>query len=325
MPAKSPAQQRLFGMVHAMQKGKLKAKDVSPEVRRLAKSVSEEDVGHFARTRHSDMKGEKDGAARRKSAFTALGRVLMRKTAVDHNVVKGETIYSLARKYGVAQAAILAANGLASPGDLKYGTTLHIPDPVQAVSYAKDRSNPKSQHIITRRGRVVTYPQKAYSLRGPLSDDFVSNLASQLALEVGPNATEDQMKAVLGIAVNRGSGYPGLISSDLASSFWASRPKKGFGRPDIAGDPGYADTVSTLSNLIRNMASSGTPASTDHTMFRHTSGKGTPLPKGFASFPQALTATNQYDSVSGPHLVTYRDATYRHSHPEAKPPKPAGK
>lgn len=53
MPAKSKAQQRLFGMVHAYQKGKLKHAPAS--VKRIAKHISEEDAEHFAKTRHEGL------------------------------------------------------------------------------------------------------------------------------------------------------------------------------------------------------------------------------------------------------------------------------
>lgn len=53
MPAKSKSQQRLFGMVHAYQKGRLKHAPAS--VKRIAKHISEEDAEHFAKTRHKGL------------------------------------------------------------------------------------------------------------------------------------------------------------------------------------------------------------------------------------------------------------------------------
>ena len=60
MPAKSKAQQRLFGMVHAYQKGKLKHAPAS--VRRIAKHISKEDARHFAETKHDDLPERKEAA-----------------------------------------------------------------------------------------------------------------------------------------------------------------------------------------------------------------------------------------------------------------------
>ena len=80
---------------------------------------------------------------------------------------------------------------------------------------------------------------------------------------------------------------------------------------------GYGNTVKTLMDMITTMARTGEKTKSDHTMFRHTAvGKDSALPKGYATYPSSLTSTNQFNSVKGPHLVTYRNDTYRHSHKE---------
>lgn len=68
MPAVSGSQQRLFGMVHAYQKGKLKR--APKKIREIARHISKEDAKHFAETKHDglpdrkkDKKQEKDAAA----------------------------------------------------------------------------------------------------------------------------------------------------------------------------------------------------------------------------------------------------------------------
>ena len=63
MPAKSKSQQRLFGMVHAYQKGKLK--NAPKSVRRIAKHISEEDAKHFAETRHKGLPEKKAALSER--------------------------------------------------------------------------------------------------------------------------------------------------------------------------------------------------------------------------------------------------------------------
>jgi hypothetical protein len=55
MPAKSEAQQRFFGMVHAYQQGKLPADKVSNTVKRVAKTISPEDAKKYASTSHDDL------------------------------------------------------------------------------------------------------------------------------------------------------------------------------------------------------------------------------------------------------------------------------
>lgn len=46
---------------------------------------------------------------------------------VDHRVQKGDTLYSLSRKYGVSVDDIMKQNGLSSPNQLKTGIILQIP------------------------------------------------------------------------------------------------------------------------------------------------------------------------------------------------------
>lgn len=58
MPAKSKKQQRLFGMVHALQKGKLK--DASPEVKKIASGISDKDAEDFASTKHEGLPEKKE-------------------------------------------------------------------------------------------------------------------------------------------------------------------------------------------------------------------------------------------------------------------------
>ena len=74
MPATSKSQQRLFGMVHAYQKGRLK--HAPKAVKRIARNISEEDAEHFARTRHNGLPERRDGGE--KAAFdlsSAIGRL----------------------------------------------------------------------------------------------------------------------------------------------------------------------------------------------------------------------------------------------------------
>lgn len=77
MPAVSESQQRLFGMVHAYQKGKLK--HAPGKIRQIARHISEEDAEHFARTKHDGLperkkkETEKD-AASSQPVIVTIGR-----------------------------------------------------------------------------------------------------------------------------------------------------------------------------------------------------------------------------------------------------------
>lgn len=55
MPAKSKEQQKLFGMVHAYQKGELKTPP-SEKIKRIAQNLNYKVVKEFAETKHSDIK-----------------------------------------------------------------------------------------------------------------------------------------------------------------------------------------------------------------------------------------------------------------------------
>lgn len=60
MPAKSRSQQRLFGMIHAYQKGEFHGPSgLRKRIARLAGRVSEDDAGHFAETRHEGLPEKK--------------------------------------------------------------------------------------------------------------------------------------------------------------------------------------------------------------------------------------------------------------------------
>ena len=55
MPAKSVAQQRYMGMVHAIQKGELDPQDASPDIRKTAKTIKKKDAKDFAKTKHKGL------------------------------------------------------------------------------------------------------------------------------------------------------------------------------------------------------------------------------------------------------------------------------
>lgn len=53
MPALSRSQQRLFGMIHAWQKGKLKK--APKKIKSLAKRIDPQSAKDFAETKHEDL------------------------------------------------------------------------------------------------------------------------------------------------------------------------------------------------------------------------------------------------------------------------------
>ena len=55
MPSKSKQQQKFMGMAHALKKGEMKPSDASPELKKVAKSMSDKDVKYFASTSHKGL------------------------------------------------------------------------------------------------------------------------------------------------------------------------------------------------------------------------------------------------------------------------------
>jgi hypothetical protein len=56
MPSTSKSQQRLFGIVHAYQTGKIPAGKISAKIKKIASSISPEDAKKYASTPHADLK-----------------------------------------------------------------------------------------------------------------------------------------------------------------------------------------------------------------------------------------------------------------------------
>ncbi len=63
MPSVSKAQQKLFGIVHAIQTGKAKASDFSPTARKLAQTMAKGSVEKYASTPHDKLPKKKDEVA----------------------------------------------------------------------------------------------------------------------------------------------------------------------------------------------------------------------------------------------------------------------
>lgn len=59
MPARSKSQQRLFGMVHAIQKGDARPSQFSKKIREMAKRVDPDDARDFASTKTKSLPEKK--------------------------------------------------------------------------------------------------------------------------------------------------------------------------------------------------------------------------------------------------------------------------
>ena len=75
MPAKSKSQQRLFGMVHALQKGEAQPSQFSPKIRALAQRVDPQDAHDFAATQTKHLPEKKASLLDRMFAQGFLSRL----------------------------------------------------------------------------------------------------------------------------------------------------------------------------------------------------------------------------------------------------------
>jgi len=67
------------------------------------------------------------------TATTAFAKPAGWSTICNHVVRRGETVYCIARAYGVSPAAIISYNGIVNPNRIVVGQTLAIPNAYCAV------------------------------------------------------------------------------------------------------------------------------------------------------------------------------------------------
>ena len=77
MPAKSKAQQRFMGMVHAVKKGELDPSKVSRKVRKAAGSMKSKDAHDFASTKHKGKPEKVKQETKVKSLIKKMVREIM--------------------------------------------------------------------------------------------------------------------------------------------------------------------------------------------------------------------------------------------------------
>lgn len=69
------------------------------------------------------------GSARPVSRSTPTGASSVESSGTEHVVQKGDTLATIAKRYGVPVADLAKANNLANPNDIKVGQKLTIPKP----------------------------------------------------------------------------------------------------------------------------------------------------------------------------------------------------
>ena len=89
------------------------------------------------------------------SASAAQSGATAGSTARPYRVAKGDSLTSVARKYGLSVAALAAANGMSAKADLQAGATLTIP-PAGATAPASRAASPAPRRYRVRSGDTLT-------------------------------------------------------------------------------------------------------------------------------------------------------------------------
>ena len=84
-----------------------------------------------------------------------------------HTVLKGETLYAIAKRYDISVESLMKANAIADPGRLFVGMRLSIPGsaaaPAQAVPGAAARPDPTTEYVVVK-GDTMYGIAKAHGL-----------------------------------------------------------------------------------------------------------------------------------------------------------------
>lgn len=191
MPATSASQQRLFGMVHAYQKGKLKK--APKKIRELAERISEEDASHFARTSHDDLP-EKRGSV--KTAAAKPVGITIGKKSVVFPTMKAAVLY-LASIYGIKRSEATKAirNGASGIRGIRFFRPQTKQASVDLESLAKGYYEDGSHGW----GHIQDVLSRAENIKGkPLSEDErAAILFHDSSLSTGPRETHAEDSAAI--------------------------------------------------------------------------------------------------------------------------------
>jgi len=109
-----------------------------------------------------------------------------------HVLKKGETLYSLAKTYGISFADLVAANKLVDAGKVQVGQKIVIPGKVESLPAAADRTS--SEHVVqkgeTLYGIARKYGMGITELRtlNSLKEDSVLKVGARLVVTVPAQA-----------------------------------------------------------------------------------------------------------------------------------------
>ena len=110
---------------------------------------------------------------------------------ITHTLVKGETVWRLAETYGVKADAILQANHITNPSDLKVGTPIWIPGaalPLRTLPYLPDSH--KWQYIVIHHSATEVGNAELFD-KGHRKRGFWNGLGYHFVIDNGTTGTRN--------------------------------------------------------------------------------------------------------------------------------------
>ena len=123
-------------------------------------------------------------------------------TLVDYRVVRGDTLYSLARNNGITVQALLEINKLAPNHVLKAGDTIKVPSTQTVQVPGQGTSLPTPPPVSTDTSRPP--PSGIYAIRWPVNPIVISYMTGQLGVIVEGEQFEAVKSLTQGNVVSAG-------------------------------------------------------------------------------------------------------------------------
>jgi len=155
MPAKSKAQQRFMGMVHAYKKGELKGSEVSKAIKDAAKSMKKKSSKDYASTKHDDLPNKVKSEST-KSWNQSLAKIAKDRQLKSLSKKDRETLMKISKMMKKANESVIYENPAASAAAAMVMMKLQNPSTgkkISAVTPLRDKDHPlhkKSKGIFQR-------------------------------------------------------------------------------------------------------------------------------------------------------------------------------
>jgi len=173
MPAKSQAQQRFMGIVHAIQKGDAKASDFSKDAQDTAKEMKPSDAKDFASTKHTGLpkKVGKEGVEQKlKEIIRQTYRESLRESVNESISHEAMGIASMTNTRKEAVQKFIDDNNLDAKEILTHVTKGKLPERIRFVQALVGTPNNSSfkWYVKNYANESVTEGKKAFKINPPI-------------------------------------------------------------------------------------------------------------------------------------------------------------